>query len=155
AGPTKEPEKTNRARYLMAYCYYQSQRYYEAAVLAEFLARRYPQGGLSPKAAEMAMAALIDAYNTYTHGDRRGDLKHLIQLAEHTAETWPDADTGDAAKITLGDIQLGLGKYSEATKVFESVRSGSSRHPDALNKAGVAHWKNSLVLREREKSADA
>ena len=47
-----------------------NKQYYEANVLAEHLARRYPQGGLSPKATEIGMQALAEAYNTYTEIDR-------------------------------------------------------------------------------------
>ena len=36
------------------------------------------------------MAALADAYNTYTEIDRSTDLNNLIELAKYTAETLPD-----------------------------------------------------------------
>ena len=57
-------------RYHLAFCYYMNKQYYEANVLAEHLARRYPQGGLSPKATEIGMQALAEAYNAYTEVDR-------------------------------------------------------------------------------------
>ena len=46
----REIEKLNLARYNLAFCYYMNKQFYEADVLAEHLARRYPQGGLSSKA---------------------------------------------------------------------------------------------------------
>ncbi len=48
-----------------------NKQYYEADVIAEHLARRYPQGGLSGKVTEIGMQSLADAYNTYTEIDRR------------------------------------------------------------------------------------
>src|ERR1017187_4320496 len=65
ADPTRNVDKANRARYTLAFCYYKTNRFYEADVLAEHLARRYPQGGLSDKATEIAMQSLAEAYNTY------------------------------------------------------------------------------------------
>jgi tetratricopeptide (TPR) repeat protein len=154
ADPAKEPEKANRARYMLAFCYYQTKHYYEAAVLAEHLARRYPQGGLSAKATQIALAALTDAYNTYRR-ERTSDLNHLIDLAQYTAETFPNSDEGDAARLVLGDIHLEMGKYEEAAKAFEAVRPKSPRIADAQNRAGQAHWKLSQFHRSRDQSEQA
>ena len=59
-----------------------NKQYYEADVLAEHLARRYPQGGLSAKATEIGMQALAEAYTTYTEVDRLSDLDRLIEPGE-------------------------------------------------------------------------
>ena len=75
-----------------------NKQYYEADVIAEHLARRYPQGGLSAKVTEIGMQSLADAYNTYTEIDRRSDILHLIDLAGYTAATWPDREEGDSAE---------------------------------------------------------
>src|SRR5262249_9530517 len=56
-------EKVNRARHDLVYCYYRTNRDYESYVLADHLVHRYPQAGLSPVDAEIAMQALADAYN--------------------------------------------------------------------------------------------
>ena len=82
ADPARNVEKANLARYNLAFCYYKNNQFYEADVLAEHLARRYPQGGLSAKATEIAMQSLADAYNTYTEIDRVSDLDHLVDLAQ-------------------------------------------------------------------------
>ena len=79
ADPTRNVEKANFARYNLAFCYYKNNQLYEADVLAEHLARRYPQGGLSAKATEIGMQALADAYNTYTEIDRAQRPRSLRQ----------------------------------------------------------------------------
>ena len=40
----REIDKVNQARYNLSFCYYMNKQYYESNVLAEHLARRYPQG---------------------------------------------------------------------------------------------------------------
>ena len=94
--------KTNQARYNLSFCYYMNKQYYESNVLAEHLARRYPQTELSPKASEIGMQALAEAYNTYTEFDRASDLERLIDLARYTAKTWPDREQGDDAQSEPG-----------------------------------------------------
>ena len=56
ADPRRDPDKANRARYNLAFCYYMNKQYLRGDVLAEHLARRYPQAGLSAKATEIGMA---------------------------------------------------------------------------------------------------
>ncbi len=155
AQQSKEIEKVNRARYFLSYCEYSAQHFYAAAILSEHLARRYPEGGLSAKATEIGMAALTMAYNKYTQVDRLSDLDHLVELATYTAETWPDTEQADAARVTLGEIAMGRGDYSEAAKWLEAVRQESSRRLDAQVKAGDAHWRHAQQLRGEGKSAEA
>ena len=127
ADPARNTDKANHARYLLAFCNYKNNRFYEADVLAEHLARRYPQGGLSAQASEIAMQSLADAYNTYTEIDRMSDLDRLINLATYTVETWPDKEQADAARMNLSQIYFGMGRYDEAIKVLSSVRKRSQQ----------------------------
>ncbi len=121
----KGPDKANLARYNLAFCYYMNKQFYEAAVLAEHYARRYPHGGLGAKSTEIGMQAWADAYSAYAEIDRRSDLNHLIDLAKYTAATWPDKEQGDGARINLGQIYLGMGQYDKAIAVLSSVRQRS------------------------------
>lgn len=151
----REIEKVNRARFLMAYAYYASDRYYEAAVLADHLARRYPEGGLSARAAEIGLASLTQAYNTFTAVDRMSDLDRMVSLAQHTVKTWPDTDQGDNARITLGEVALGRGDYTEAAKWLDAVREASPNFLDSKVKAGDAYWRLAQQLREKGQTAEA
>jgi tetratricopeptide (TPR) repeat protein len=146
ANPAREVDNLNLARYNLAFCYYMNKQYYEANILAEHLARRYPQGGLSAKATAIGMQAMADAYNTYTEIDRRADLDRLVRLAEYTAETWPDRDEGDDARLNLGQIYSGRGDYDRAIAAFAAVRRRSSKWLDAHSRLGAAHWARSRVL---------
>lgn len=151
----REIDKVNRARYFLAYAHYRADDYYEAATLADHLVRHYPQGGLSPRAADIGMAALTMAYNTYIQVDRLSDLDRLIELARTTAETWPDTEQGDAARQTLGEAALGRGQYAEAAQWLEAVRPESSKKLDCQVKAGDAHWRLAQQLRDKGNTAEA
>ncbi len=151
-------DKLNKARYTLAFCCYMTKRYYEAAVLTEHIARRYPGAEWGAKASEIAMASYGEAYNTYLVGDRTSDLRRLEALAKYTAETWPDTEQGDTGRMTVGQVAIGNGRYAEAIKAFESVRSASQKWIDAQAFAGDAHWKQSILLHEKDpasKPADA
>ena len=102
-----------------------NKQYYEADVIAEHLARRYSQGGLSGKVTEIGMQSLADAYNTYTEIDRRSDISRLIDLAQYASETWPDREEGDSARMNLGLIYSGMGQYDKAIEALAGVRTRS------------------------------
>jgi hypothetical protein len=155
--PSKAPDKAILPRYNMAFCYYMNKDFYEAAVICEHLARRYPNSPLGSKATEIAMASYADAYNTFTEIDRGADLKNLTEMAEYTAATWPNTDQGDVAKMTLGQIYHGTGLYPKAIASFESIREKSSKWVEAMSRVGASHWMLSLRLRQNgdAKGADA
>ena len=79
ADPGQEHRQFEPVRYHLAFCYFMNKQYYEADVLAEHLARRYPQGGVSAKATQIAMQALVDAYNNYAEFDRQSDLERFLR----------------------------------------------------------------------------
>lgn len=149
ADPRRDLEKANRARYNLSFCYYMNKDYYEANVLAEHLARRYPQNGLSPKAAEIGMQALAEAYNTYTEVDRAADLERLIELAKYAVAAWPDREQADDAHLNLGVIYQGRGQYDEAIAQFAAVRERSPKKVESQNRLGGAHWLKSRALDRR------
>jgi len=155
ADPRRDIDKANYARYELAFCYYMNKHFYEADVLAEHLARRYPQGGLSAKATQVAMQALADAYNTYTEIDRRSDIDRLVDLAQYTALTWADREEGDDARMNLGLIHTGRGEYDKAIEVLSGVRQRSAKWVDAQTRLGVAHWAKSRDLERRGETAKA
>ncbi len=152
----KDIDKVNYARYNLAFCYYMTKQYYDALVICDHMARRYPRGGLSPKAAEMGMASLAEAYSdARTPIDRTSDISNLIELAKFIAENYPDLEQGDTAKLTLGQIYHGTGKYDDAIAAFDSVRPKSSKSVDAQTRVGGTHWQKSLLLRDKGDTAAA
>jgi tetratricopeptide (TPR) repeat protein len=151
----REIDKVNSARYNLAFCYYMTRQYYEADVLAEHLARRYPRFGLASKVTAIGMQSLADAYNSYTEIDRLNDIDRLARLAKYTAETWSDREEGDDARVNLGMIHFGRGQYDEAIAALSAVRSRSVKWADAQTRLGGAHWAKSRMLERKGDTAAA
>ena len=152
--PSRDAAKANAARYMLAYASIMSKRYYEAAVVGEHVARNYPRDEWAAKSADLAMQALVESYNTFTVGNRTTDLDRLVDLARYTAETWPDSEQGDSARMSLGLVAMGRGLYPDAIAAFEAVRSSSPRWIDAQNSCGETHWRQALLLREKGKAKE-
>ena len=155
ADPAENPDKANKARYLLSYCFYASGRYYSSAVLAEHLARRYPTREWSDKAADFGLNSYSMAYNTYNAIDRSSDLLRLIDLAKYIVATWPDSEQSDTARMLLGEIFMGQGKYLEAAEALEATRASSPRKLDSQVRAGDCRWRLAQSLRDQGKTAEA
>jgi len=152
----RQLNKVNLARFQLAYAYYMDRQFYDAYVLADHLARRYPQEGLSPKASAIAMQSLIDAYNENKDPrDRAADLNRFIDLAKYAAKTWADRNEGDDAKLNLGQVYLGQGKYDEAIAQYAGVRERSPKRNEAQSRLGAVHWARSRALERKGDEAKA
>lgn len=145
--PARETDRLNEARYFLAFSLYRAGRFHEAAVIADFLARRYPDWDSSLPATELGMSSLALAYEDEPGPGKAADLKRLEDLAAYTTTAWPDAPQADVARILQGDIALGQGRYDEAAAAYESVKT-PAHMLDARSKAAAAHWRRSLALRK-------
>jgi TolA-binding protein len=155
ADPARDPARANQARLEMARSEYQANHFDEAAVLAQHVARRYPQSDLAPQALEIALAALAGAYNRDPAPVRITDLDRLVNLAQYAVDTWPKSPQADAARMTLGQVALGRGLYRDAAETYEAVGTASKDRLDALVQAGDARWRLGLQLRAKGQADEA
>ncbi|QEH33575.1 Tetratricopeptide repeat protein [Aquisphaera giovannonii] len=146
ADARRDLDRINQARYNLSFCYYMNKQFYESDVLAEHLARRYPRNPLGPQAAELAMQDLVEAYNVHREIDRGSDLARLVGVARYAAETFSDREQGDDARLNLGQIELGQGKFDEAIADFSAVRERSPKKLEARTRLGGALWAKSRAL---------
>ena len=136
-----------------------TKRYYEAAVVAEHVARRYPSDEWAAKAADLAMQSLVEAYNTFTARQPRRPTS--------TASSRPgQVHRRDLARDRAGRLRPADARaWSPSAGASTPRRSPPSRRSapssskwiDAQTSCGDAHWKQSLVLRDKgnAKEADA
>ena len=62
-GRGHRPKLVNEVRYFLCWLYWEAEDYYRAAVLGEFLARRYPDHPAASSAAKISMASFERLYN--------------------------------------------------------------------------------------------
>ncbi|MEM9701041.1 MAG: hypothetical protein AAF907_01200 [Planctomycetota bacterium] len=149
----------SRARYLLAFVNVQLGRYYEAAVLADYVAKNFvppppdpekkgpDQSGIPLEAASTAALAWTNAYQDRPAGtDGSFELAQLGAMADWIAENYPNSDRASAARITLGRILLNSGELTDAAEVFATVPKSDPAYPDAQLKAGDALWRRSLQV---------
>ena len=133
-------------RFYLCWMYWESQLLYEAAVMGEYLALRYPESSYALSAAKVALAAHEKLYQQakFAGEDGKYEAEQLGSLASAVAELWPESSEAGTAVSLLIQIALGDDRLEEAEQLLRQLPP-SSRGPAKLN-LGSALWTRYLRL---------
>lgn len=137
-------EDLNSARYYLCYLCWDLGRYYEAAVLGEFLARRYPDSLPGRQGARIALAAYVRLYGESDAPDRSFEAAQIQRIAEMTFQRWPDQEEAEEAALTLVNFAAAAGQIEKATEYLQRISPDSPRRGQAELRAGQALWSTYL-----------
>lgn len=129
-------------RHKLSYAYFQTKKYYESAVLGEYVARHQRESTYAAPAAHVALEAYARAFNDVLRLEQSAEFEEarIARLVDYVTKTWPTAPEANAARFLLGDLHLHHGRFAEAAAAFESVSSNSPDYARALGRAGDAYW---------------
>lgn len=144
ADKNDDPKAVATARLWYAYVHFWARRNYEAAILAEFVAKTAPkdESTLAIDAAYLSMAGYVQAYND-TKGPvdhKMADLGFVIKACEAIIARWPESDRANDAKLMAGKMYVLAKKPEDAAKWFSKVPEADTRFPEAQMAAGQAFW---------------
>ena len=126
-----------------AYVNYWQNKNYEAAVLAQYVARTADKdnGSVALDAAFMAMAAFVKAYNENKAPieQKAEDIRMIIRACNMITDRWPSSDKANDARMQLGDIYSGAKNPAAAAEWYGKVPESDPRYPDAQAAAGRAY----------------
>jgi tetratricopeptide (TPR) repeat protein len=139
----------NEVRYFLCWLYWESEDYYQAAVLGEFLARRYPDHPAAGSAAKISMAAYERLYSQAAAGgksnnDTEFEARRMAQMAEFIARRWPGTEDANAARSVLVSYAIRTNRIDEAEKLLGSTPAES--RPQLELQLGNAMWARYLEL---------
>lgn len=143
-------EDVNGVRYLTCWLYYQMGRYYDAAVLGEFLAQRYPQSAGARHGAKIALAAYQVSYNMATQGARDFDRRRLRELAELITRRWPGEAEADEAWMVLVQIAVKERQLDQALQYLERIPASTANRAEAELRTGNAMYEEYLIASRKE-----
>lgn len=142
--PTDAKKEVAQARLFFAYANYWLHRNYEAAVLAQFVARTADKddGTMGLDAAYIAMAAFVQAYNEnkVPVDQKADDMRLIVKASNLIAQRWPSSDKANEANMMLGRMVSAQKKPAEAAVHFGKVPATDPKYPEAQLAAGQAYW---------------
>jgi hypothetical protein len=144
AKPTDDKKSISKARLYFAYTNYWLRRNYEAAVLAQFVARTVDkdEDTVGLDAAYIAMAAYVQAYNDNKApiDQKAEDMRLIVKASNLIAERWPSSDKANEAYMMLGKMVSAQKRPAEAAVHFGKVPETDPKYPEAQLLAGNAYW---------------
>ncbi|HEY2251584.1 MAG TPA: hypothetical protein VGH74_11010, partial [Planctomycetaceae bacterium] len=146
-----EIKDVNRARYFLAYIYLYmrddsgsgpSTRSYDAAVVADFVARKslVSQPEMALDAAYLAQAAYIRAYYGENEQNRAAEIKRIIEVCNFITTNWPTSDKANDARMDVAQVYIETQQPAEAAKWLMQVPESAPQYLAAQLKAGNAYW---------------
>lgn len=144
ANRADDPKSVNTARYMYAYVNFLQRKNYEAAILAEHVARLADKDDTTTglDAAYLSMAAYVQAYNDSkgTPAEKQADINYIVKACNLLTAKWPDSDKANDARMTLGRIYSQLKQPLAAAEWFGKVPESDPRYAEAQLAAGQAYW---------------
>ncbi|MEX2138617.1 MAG: hypothetical protein WD894_05110 [Pirellulales bacterium] len=138
-----------------------SSNYFDAAVLGDFLARRFPDHAHARQAMAIAMASYqkirqdvveesqqaaekaglrADEIRTAVDAAVAGWSDKLSQLAEYAVAKWPAAEEAADAVAVLAAVAVERQDFDAARSFVEKLKPGSARRADVELRLGRAIW---------------
>lgn len=139
-----DAKSISNARLWFAYVNFWQRKNYEAAVLAQYVARTSDKddGNVGLDAAYMAMAAFVQAYNDNKAPlDQKGeDMRMIIRACNLITDRWPGSDKANDARMMLGRMYSAAKQPAEAAAWFSKVPEADPKFAEAQTAAGQAYW---------------
>ncbi|MCE5301981.1 MAG: hypothetical protein LLF97_02595 [Planctomycetaceae bacterium] len=158
AHPSREAkiDDLNTLRSYVAYLDWATGRPYDAVVLGEFVARRYPAHGEAQQGALVALTAYAQLYQEAKTAAARARIDdRMAALAEFLADRWPNTPGTDQAWMLLIRAAIDQRQWDRLPSLVERIADGSPRRGEADLLAGQALWSSYLSDRSNrsEKAA--
>jgi hypothetical protein len=150
-------KQLNEVRYFLCWLYWEAEDYYRAAVLGEFLARRFPDHPTASSSAKISMASMERLYNqALAAGDERQntefEARRMASMAEFITRRWPGTDDADVAFGVL----VGHAIRNDQIEKAESLLGEASQtsRPRLELQLGNAMWGRYLELSQPIQAAE-
>jgi len=151
-------DDVNLIRYLLCYLSYAEENYFDAVVIGEFLARRYPDSQGARSCANIVMTSYLKIYAATTGDDKEFESSRIVEIADYIVKKWPDQPEAEQALNTLIPFMIRAKQLKQAEDYLAKIPESSPHRGNAELKTGQALWasyiENSKQIREWENSPE-
>jgi len=145
AAPSTTTDDLNAVRLYMCYLAYYSGDYLDAAVLGDFLTRRYPTTAGARQGAKIALLSLMQQYQAATPENRASEKRRMEALAEFVGKRWAGEADADDAWMSLMVVATSEHDVPQMLAYLAKIPETSVKRGEAELKAGQALWINALT----------
>ena len=135
--------------YYMAFCNYQMKEFYDAAMLGEFLARRYPESTGAKSGAKIALSAYHNLLLLKAPADRDFENSRLASVAQYMVDSWPESPETIDARVKLIPELLKAGNVQLAITYIKALPEKHQSRADMELRVGREIWRQYRVQAKR------
>ncbi len=153
--------QVNLVQYYLSYLSYLTGNYTDAALIGDFVAKRYPESPGARQCAKIAMAAYVKMFSdeqkalraeneTLPDDKRLTDLQlaekldfesdHVVEICEYITQKWPDQKEAEEALNTLIPFMIQNKQLAKAEAYLAKIPADSPSRGVAELKTGQAIW---------------
>ncbi|MGI8981414.1 MAG: hypothetical protein ACR2FY_19480 [Pirellulaceae bacterium] len=130
----------NLLRYFVCFLSYNEEKYFEAIVLGEFLATKYPDAQGARPCAKIAMASYLKLYALAKPDERDFESQQVVKICDYIVKKWPDQPEAEDALNTLIPFMIREKKLDKALEFLSKIAADSPNRGIAELKTGQALW---------------
>lgn len=128
-------------RYCLAYLYWATDEYYDAAVMGEFLARCYPDRPEAQQGAKIAVAAYAKLFGDLASDeDRTFEDGRMRSIAQYVTERWPNSAVADESWMMLIRAAISQRDFDKMIEYLGRISPDSARRGDTELMMGQSLW---------------
>lgn len=151
-------DQLNEVRYFLCWLYWDNGDYYPAAVLGEFLARRYSDHPAAAASAKLALASYEQLQQQAVRregkpADAEFETRKTADVAEFMTRRWPDTPAAETAYRVLISYAIRTGRADEAKTLLAQVSPAA--RPALEAQLGNAMWARYLTLSQQKTPSPA
>jgi tetratricopeptide (TPR) repeat protein len=130
----------NSLRYFVCFLSFNEEKYYEAIVMGEFIATKYPDSQGARQCAKIAMASYVKLYAESKPDEREFESQQIVKICDYIVKKWPDQPEAEDALQQLITFMIREKKLDKALEFLNKIAADSPNRGIAELKTGQALW---------------
>lgn len=126
--------------YYLTFINYSRGNYYEAIVLGEYLARKYPGETGALPCAKIALNCYQLLYNEALEDQREFEVNGLIDIAEYTIQNWEQSEEANDARRRLVPYMIEAGQVDKAIQYSSQIPEEAPERLESELRIGRTLW---------------
>jgi len=149
------PSELNLVRYFVCYLYFTKGQYYDAAVVGDFVARRFPQSAGAKQCAKISLACYLKMLESAGGTSNSFEIEHVAEATRWIAEQWQDTPEAIESLATVVPIMVNADALELASEFAQSLPEASRERAMAELVTGQALWAAQLTRQQSEPTSGA
>ncbi|MDB4695010.1 hypothetical protein OAF47_00920 [bacterium] len=134
------PSELNLVRYFVCYLYYLTEQYHEAAVIGDFVSRRYSQSAGAKQCAKIALACYLKMLEVADDAGNAFEIQRIVDTTRWIAEQWEGTPESQESLATVVPILVNADALVTASEFAQLLPKGSQQRALAELVTGQAMW---------------